>query len=176
MAPNPPASHRLSKPFTITRVFDAPRALVWQTLTDLQHLARWMSPAGLEPVPGSMDLRVGGVYHYGMKAPDGAISWGKWTFQEIAAPERLVVVVNFCDAAQNPVRHPMAPSWPLSTLSTTRLTEEGARTLMALQWHALDASEAETALFDSAHAGMTQGWSGTMNQLDAYLAELQKSA
>ena len=170
---------RLSKPFTITRSFDAPRARVWQALTELQRLARWMSPAGMEPVPGSMDLRVGGVYHYGMKAvsgnPSGAISWGKWTFREIAAPERLVVVVNFCDAQQNPIRHPMAPTWPLSTLSITTLSDDGPRTRMALQWHALNASAEETALFDSAHAGMTQGWSGTMNQLETYLADLQKS-
>jgi uncharacterized protein YndB with AHSA1/START domain len=165
---------RLSNPFTITRVFDAPRELVWQALTQLEHLARWMSPAGMEPVPGLLDLRVGGVYHYGMKAPNGQVMWGKWTFREIVAPERLVVVVNFSDAERGVTRHPMAATWPLSTLSTTTLTEVGNGTLMTLHWQALAASDDEIATFDGAHAGMTQGWGGTMDVLAAYLARLQK--
>ncbi|OYU99823.1 MAG: ATPase [Burkholderiales bacterium PBB5] len=172
----PQAPERLSPPFMLSRVFNAPRELVWQALTQLEHLGRWMSPAGLEPVPGSIDLRVGGVYHYGMKTPDGNIMWGKWTFREIVAPERLVVVVNFSDAQQGVTRHPMAVNWPLSTLSTTTLTEEGGRTRMSLQWQALDATDEENATFDGAHAGMTQGWGGTMNQLDAYLVQLQAPA
>jgi uncharacterized protein YndB with AHSA1/START domain len=52
-------TERLGKPFTITRRFDVPRELVWQTLTRLEHLGRWMSPAGMEPVPGSLELRIG---------------------------------------------------------------------------------------------------------------------
>ena len=164
---------RLGKPFTITRGFDAPRELVWQTLTQLEHLSRWMSPPGMDPVPGSLDLRVGGVYHYGMKAPDGQVMWGKWTFREIVAPERLVVVVNFSNAERGVTRHPMSASWPLSTLSTTTLAVEGRGTRMSLHWQALDADDEENATFDSAHAGMTQGWSGTMDQLAAYLARLQ---
>ncbi len=43
---------------------------------------------------------------------DGQVMWGKWTFCEITAPERLVVVVNFYDAQQGVTRHPMAPSSP----------------------------------------------------------------
>jgi uncharacterized protein YndB with AHSA1/START domain len=167
---------RLGKPFTISRTFDAPRELVWQALTQLEHLGHWMSPAGMEPVPGSLDLRVGGVYHYGMRAPNGQVMWGKWTFREIVAPERLVVVVNFSDADKGVTRHPMAPTWPLSTLSTTTLTPEGKGTRMTLVWHALDASDEENASFDAAHAGMTQGWGGTMDQLAAYLARLQQQA
>jgi uncharacterized protein YndB with AHSA1/START domain len=165
---------RLSKPFMITRVFDAPRELVWQALTQLEHLSRWMSPPGMEPVPGSLELRVGGVYHYGMRAPNGQIMWGKWTFREIVAPERLVVVVNFSDTQRGVTRHPMSATWPLSTLSTTTLTDEGRGTRMALHWQALDANDEEIATFDGAHFGMTQGWSGTMDQLAAYLARLQQ--
>jgi uncharacterized protein YndB with AHSA1/START domain len=165
---------RLGQPFMITRVFDAPRELVWHTLTQIEHVARWMSPAGMEPVRGSMDLRVGGVYHYGMKAPNGVIMWGKWTFHEILAPARLVVVVNFSDADRGVTRHPMAATWPLSTLSTTTLTDEGQGTRMALQWQALDANDEENAMFDGAHAGMAQGWGGTMDQLATYLARLQQ--
>ena len=170
------ATERLSQPFTISRVFDAPRELVWQALTQLEHLGRWMSPVGLEPMPGSLDLRVGGIYHYGMKAPNGLVMWGKWTFREIVAPERLVVVVNFSDADAGVTRHPLAPAWPLATLTTTTMTDEGQGTRMSLQWQALDGSDEEHAAFDSAHAGMTQGWSGTMDLLAVYLASVQQRA
>jgi uncharacterized protein YndB with AHSA1/START domain len=166
-------AERLGPPFCITRVFDAPRELVWQALTELEHLAQWMSPADTEPVPGSLDLRVGGVHHYGMKAPNGQIMWGKWTFRDIVPPERLVVVVNFSDASGGVTRHPMAPTWPLSTLSTTTLTVEGHGTRTALQWQALDADDTENATFDGAHAGMAQGWGGTMDALAACLSGLQ---
>jgi uncharacterized protein YndB with AHSA1/START domain len=165
---------RLSKAFEMSHLFDAPRVFVWQALTQLEHLAAWMSPVGMEPVPGSMDLRVGGLYHYGMKAPDGVVHWGKWTFREILPPKQLVVVVNFSDAQRGVTRHPLAASWPLSTLSTTTLTDEGRGTRMSLQWQALDPTDEENATFDGAHAGMAQGWSGTMNQLAAYLARLQQ--
>jgi uncharacterized protein YndB with AHSA1/START domain len=165
---------RLGKPFTITRTFDAPRELVWQALTQLEHLGRWMSPAGMEPVPGSLELRVGGVYHYGMRAANGQTLWGRWTYREIVAPERLVVVVSFSDAQRGVTRHPMSATWPLFTLSTTTLTDEGRGTRMTLEWQALDAELEEHATFDSAHAGMAQGWGGTMDQLAAYLARLQQ--
>ena len=165
---------RLSKPFTITRVFAAPRELVWQALTQLEHLGRWMSPAGMEPVSGSLDLRVGGVYHYGLKAPNGQIMWGKWTFREIAAPERLVMIVNFSDAESGVTRHPMSPTWPLATLSTTTLAVEGQDTRMTLNWQALDGNDEENVTFDGAHAGMSQGWRGTMDQLASHLARLQQ--
>jgi len=98
--------------------------------------------------------------------------WGKWTFRELNAPERIVVVVQFSDAEGGVMRHPMSAQWPLYTLSTTTLTEVPGGTLMHLEWRALDASEAEQAVFDASHASMTQGWSGTMDMLDQYLKPL----
>ena len=68
----------------------------------------------------------------------------------------------------------MSATWPLSTLSTTTLADEGRGTCMTVHWRALDANDEEYATFDGAHAGMTQGWSGTMDQLAAYLARLQQ--
>lgn len=162
-------------PFILTRRFDAPREQVFAAFTQLQHLSRWMSPVGTEPVGGSLDLRPGGTYHYGMKMPNGAVMWGKWTFREIVAPERLVVVVQFSDEAGGVTRHPMAASWPLHTLSTTTLADDGGKTLMTLNWQALDASPEEQATFDGAHAGMAQGWGGTMDQLATYLATAFKN-
>ena len=97
--------------------------------------------------------------------------WGRWTFREIQAPRRLVLVSNFSDAQGGVTRHPFAPTWPLQTLSTTTLEEQGEQTLLTIRWSPLDASELEQATFDAGHAGMVMGWSGTFEQLEAFLAK-----
>ncbi len=166
---------RTTPSFVLTRDFNAPRERVFAALTQVDHLQHWMCPVGLQPVPGTMDLRPGGSYHYGMRAPDGSVSWGRWIFRDIVAPERLVTVVHFSDAAGGVTRHPMAPTWPLLTLSTTTLTDiGGGRTHMHLDWRALNATEAEEQVFNGAHAGMAQGWGGTMAVLDQYLGLIQQ--
>ncbi len=165
-----------TKDFILTRVFNAPRALVWKAWTDPEHLKKWFGPKGFTMPGCSMDLRPGGVFHYGLRSPQGHEMWGKWTFKEINPPEKLVLVSSFSDAQGGITRHPMSATWPLETLSTTTFTEEAGKTTLTLRWSAYHATEAEQTTFDSAHAGMTQGWGGTMAQLEAYLAEAQKTA
>ncbi|MBV8502598.1 MAG: SRPBCC domain-containing protein [Paucibacter sp.] len=170
-------AEKLSAPFILERRFAAPRELVYAALTQAEHLGQWMSPPGMELSHCTVDARVGGVFHYAMKPrgmPAAPAMWGKWTFRELKAPERIVVVVQFSDAQGGATRHPMAPLWPLYTLSTTTLTQEPGGTLMRLEWRALDASEAEQAIFDASHASMSQGWSGTMDALEQHLARLVK--
>ncbi|MBV8037126.1 SRPBCC domain-containing protein [Roseateles sp.] len=166
---------KLSAPFVLERRFAAPRELVYAALTEAEHLAHWMTPPGMEMTHCSVDARAGGVFHYAMKprgVADAPSMWGKWTFRELRVPERIVVVVQFSDAEGGVTRHPMAAQWPLYTLSTTTLTEVAGDTLMRLEWHALDASEAEEAIFNASHASMAQGWGGSMELLDRYLAQL----
>ena len=97
-----------SKPFILTRTFDAPRKLVWEVMTQAEHLKHWMGPTG-QLTHATVDLRPGGVFHYGMAMPDGTTMWGKWTFKEIVPPEKLVVLVSFSDENKGETRHPMAP-------------------------------------------------------------------
>jgi uncharacterized protein YndB with AHSA1/START domain len=173
------ASDALDRPFVITRVFRAPRALVWDAWTQREHLARWMGPKGTTIAQSSLDLRPGGLFHYGMRAPDGAMLWGKWVFREIVRPERLVVVVSFSDANAGVSRHPMVPDWPLETLSTMTFAEHagiGGGTTVVLEWRPCNATEQERAIFAASHASMTQGWTGTMEQLEAYLASVAATA
>jgi uncharacterized protein YndB with AHSA1/START domain len=160
--------------FVLTRVFDAPRALVWQAWTEEAHLARWFGPVGFTITTSQFDFRPGGMFHYCMQSAVGYAMWGKWVFREIVAPERIVLVSSFSDAEGNLTRHPMSPIWPLETLSTTTLTEQDGKTTLTLRWSAINANAAEVAIFNSSHAGMQQGWTGTMDQLTAYLAEIQK--
>src|SRR5215468_2760397 len=83
--------------FVITRVFDAPLDLVFKAWTEAERLTHWWGPKGFKMLSCKLDLRPGGVFHYGMQAPNGAAMWGKWVFREIVAPKRLVFVVSFSD-------------------------------------------------------------------------------
>ena len=171
------SADRLSPAFVLTRHFKAPRHLLFAAFTEAAHLRQWMAPSGFEMVRCEVDALPGGVFHYGLRAPGGAAMWGKWTFREVVAPERLVVVVQFSETDGGVSRHPMAPIWPLYTLSTTTLADDGpAGTLLTLRWQTLNAAADEEATFNAAHAGMAQGWGGTMDQLDAHLAKSQAGA
>lgn len=171
-------TNKLSAPFILERRFSAPRELVYAALTEARHLAKWMSPPGMEMAHCTVDAHEGGTFHYAMKpvgAPDASAMWGKWTFRELTPPERIVLVVQFSDEKGGVTRHPMSANWPLYTMSTTTLTEVPGGTLLRLEWRAMDASEVENATFDAAHASMSQGWGGSMDSLEKYLAQIQKA-
>src|SRR3954470_10311185 len=78
--------------FVISRVFAAPRERVYAAHTEAGQLKQWFGPKGFTMPRCNLDLRPGGIFHYCLKTPDGQEMWGKWTFREIAKPERLVVV------------------------------------------------------------------------------------
>ena len=163
----------MAKPFVLTRTFDAPRQLVWDVFTQAEHLKHWMGPTGAL-THATVDLRPGGFFHYGMAMPNGDVMWGKWTFVESVPPEKLAVIVTFSDENQGTTIHPLSPTWPRETYSVTTLTEKDGKTHLRLEWTAYHATAEEQATFDAAHDGMNQGWSGSMNALDAYLKTLGK--
>jgi uncharacterized protein YndB with AHSA1/START domain len=160
--------------FVISRVFDAPRDLVWKAFTEPERMKEWWGPKGFSVLVSKMDLRPGGTYHYGMKSPSGADMWGKFVFREVTPPERMVFINSFSDEAGGITRHPMAPSWPLEMLSTFTFEEQpGGKTKVTIRWSPHNATEEERKTFDAGHDSMRQGWGGTMEQLTAYLARVQ---
>ena len=166
-----------SKDFVISRVFDAPRDLLWQCFTDPEHMKRWWGPKGFKIIASNMDLRVGGTYHYGMKAPDGSAMWGLFTYREILPREKLVCVDSFSDEKRSVTRHPMAPTWPLRMLTTFTFEDAGRdKTKVTVRWQTLDATPEEQATFDSdqSRVSMNNGWTGTLDNLEAYLAETKQ--
>jgi uncharacterized protein YndB with AHSA1/START domain len=157
--------------FVISRVFDAPRELVWKCFTDPERMKHWWGPKGLSVVASKMDLRPGGTYHYGMKTPDGKTMWGKFTYREIVPPQKLVFVNCFSDENGGVTRHPMSPTWPLEMLSTFTFEDApGGKTRFTIRWSPLNATDEERKTFDTSHDGMQQGWGGTLDQLADYLA------
>ena len=159
------------KDFVISRVFDAPRALVWECFTKPERMKEWWGPKGVKLTKSEMDLRVGGTYHYGMQQQDGTVMWGRMIYREIVPPERLVFINSFSDEAGGLSRHPLAPTWPMEMLSIFTFEEmPDGKTKFTVTWRPHNATEEERATFDAGHASMTGGWTGTMEQLEAYLA------
>jgi uncharacterized protein YndB with AHSA1/START domain len=158
--------------FVLSRVFDAPRELVWKAFTESQHLMHWWGPKGFKMISCQVDLRPGGLFHYGMESPDGHKVWGKITYLEIVPPERIVHIVSFSDENRGVTRHPLAPTWPLEILAVVTLTERGGKTEMTVYWKPHNATEPERATFDQSHDSMRQGWGGTLDQLAAFLPKM----
>lgn len=156
--------------FVIAREFSAPRALVWDAFTKPEHLKHWWGPKGFLPATAKMDLRVGGMFLYELRSPNGQAMWGRWIFREIVAPERIVCVSSFSDEKGGVTRHSMAPEWPLETLSTMSFAATKGGTLVTVRWEPLNATEREREIFRAGFESMTGGWTGTLNQLEDYLA------
>jgi uncharacterized protein YndB with AHSA1/START domain len=167
-----PSSSPASKEFVIERTFNAPRERVWKAWTDAEQLKQWWGPKGFLPRYAKVDLRPGGTFHYCLRSGGGQEMWGKFTYREIVAPERLVFVSSFSDEAGGTTRHPMHQSWPLEMLSTITFEDEpGGKTKITVRWQALNATAEEQKTFDDGHDSMRMGWTGTFEQFAAYLAK-----
>ena len=157
------------KPFLISRSFNVSRDLMWQLWTDPNHFKNWFGPQGVTISKYEMDLRPGGMLHSCMVAPDGTEMWAKLLYKEIDPPNKLTYITMFSDKDGGLARHPMSATWPLEMLTTITFTEENGQTTVSIEWLPINATTEEIETFDSARAGMDQGWSGTFAQLEAYL-------
>jgi uncharacterized protein YndB with AHSA1/START domain len=158
--------------FTIDRTFNAPRATVWKVYSDYEHLKHWWGPAGFTWISGSLDFRPGGLFHYGMRSPNGDEMWGKFVYHEIEAPKRITFVNSFSDKDAGITRAPFSPNWPLEVMNVVTFTEKDGKTTLSMTGTPINATEAEMQMFDSWKPSMQQGFKGTLDQLEAYLATL----
>ena len=163
------------KPFEISRLYDAPREKVWQAWTEPARLKHWWGPKGFTVHTCKVDLRPGGTFLYGMKAPDGSDMWGKFVYREIKAPEKLVFVVSFSDAQGGVTRHPViARLAAVHPVDRAVFRSRGERPRCPISWIPHEATEAERRTFEEGRASMKQGWGGTLDQLEAYLGQMNQ--
>jgi len=85
-----PAEDTAERQIVITRVFDAPRELVWEAWTNPQHVVKWWGPKGFTTTIEEMDVRPGGVWRHIMHGPDGTDYPNNSVFTEVVKPERIV--------------------------------------------------------------------------------------
>jgi uncharacterized protein YndB with AHSA1/START domain len=142
---------------TITRVFDAPRALVFKAWTDPKHLAQWWGPQGFTNPVCEFDARAGGALRIHMSGPDGSVYPMKGVIQEIVAPERLVFTNIAIDASGNHL---------LEGLTTVIFSDERGKTKMTLHTKAVAVTEVAIAYLQ----GMEMGWTQSIDKLEAFVA------
>jgi len=137
----------------ITRVFDAPRRLVFKTWTEPERLVQWWGPKGFTMPACAMDVRPGGAFRFRMHGPDGADHWLQGVYREIVEPERLVCTWTWVDAEGKPGHE---------TLLTVDFAEQGGKTKLTLH----------QAIFESVTAceGHQDGWTSSLDRLAACLA------
>jgi uncharacterized protein YndB with AHSA1/START domain len=135
----------------ITRVFDAPRELVFEVWTDPAHVAQWWGPHGFKTTIQEMDVRAGGRWRYSMRGPDGIDYAFDGVFLEVIEPERLVVEGSIHGDASQIV-------W-----TEVIFAEEGDKTKITVH---------QVFSFESAATqGAPIGWNQQLDRLVAYLAK-----
>ncbi len=146
---------------SLTRVFDAPRAMVFDAHTKPELVRRWLGFQNGWTMPVcEIDLRVGGAYRYLWRGPHGDMGM-RGVFREIVRPERIVATETFDEAW-----------YPGDALDTTVLVEKGGKTTLTLT--VLYASkEARDEVLKSP---MASGVSESYNQLAELLASMPAGA
>jgi len=156
----------------ISREFNAPRELVFKVFTEAEHMAHWWGPKGFAMEVARLDLRPGGLFLYCMRSPNGQAMWGRFVYHEIVAPERVVFVNSFSDEQGGITPNPWLPNYPLEVLNTLTLTEQDGKTTFTLKGGPINATEEQINVFNSIRPNMEQGFKGTFDQLDEYLAKI----
>ncbi len=89
-ARNAEQTPNLDREIVLSRVFDAPRELVFKMWTEKEHLSHWFGPRGFTTTTHELEARVGGMWRFEMRAPDGKCFDNRIVFLEIKRPELLV--------------------------------------------------------------------------------------
>jgi uncharacterized protein YndB with AHSA1/START domain len=154
------------KDLIITRIFDAPRELVWKAWTVPELAMRWWGPEGFTAPVTKIDLRVGGKYLYAMRSPEGKDFWSTGVYRELVPMERIVATDSFSDEKGNVVPasyYGMTGDWPSELLATMTFEDQKGKTRFTLRHECLPPGE----MTESAKAG----WNGSFDKLEKVLAE-----
>ena len=173
-----PNNHLLHEPatdrdFVITRVFDAPRALVFTMWTDPAQMAHWWGPRGFTNPVCTLDARPGGAWRIVMRGPDGAEHPATGVYRELAEPARLVFTINHAELSDewhdlvNPHRDKGKGKPALEGLSTVIFDEQDGKTTLTIRTRFESAAVRDALL----KIGMQEGWGQSLDRLAEHLAE-----
>ncbi len=155
--PQKPATETPAKQeLVLTRVFNAPRALVWKAWTDPKHLAQWWGPHHFTNPLCEIDVRAGGVIRIVMRGGDGVVYPMAGVYLEIVEPERIVFTSGALDQTGKMI---------FEFLNTVMLAEKGGKTTLTLESRLMKSS-AEAKPYLSGHKA---GWGQSSERLAAHL-------
>lgn len=164
MATSNTAKTSATQDVVISRVFDAPRELVWKAWTDPEQIVRWWGPKDFSSPVAKVDLRVGGKFVYCMRSPDGQDSWNGGIFQEIVPQERIVATVFFMDEHGNPVpasHYGLPADMPDEVVAITTFEERDDKTILTIHYEGFPSGEfLENTVI---------GWNEQLDKLEAIL-------
>ncbi|MBD2102334.1 SRPBCC domain-containing protein [Leptolyngbya sp. FACHB-261] len=147
----------------ITRVFNAPRELVFKAWTDPKHVAQWWGPKGFTTRVTEMDLRPGGKSRYVMIGPDGTEYPVKGVFREIVPLERIVTTDEFDEGSEKV----MNVDLPKGMVMTVLFEDVGSMTKLTLRITHESAEERRK----HEEMGVVAGWNSSFDSLDEFLAK-----
>ncbi|MCA9052559.1 MAG: SRPBCC domain-containing protein [Planctomycetaceae bacterium] len=157
--------------FVINRSFDAPQEVVFDAWADPAQLSQWLPPAGFQVKYIECDIRIGGQSFYCMSNGQGVTLYGRARYLELDRPVRLAYTQQFCDEHGNLGRHPGLPVFPstlLNTIVIARDSDGGTRVTLTSRPYG-EATPEERQVFRDIRGGMTQGWTGSFDALEALL-------
>ena len=158
--PNNPSDRDI----VLTRVFNAPRKLVWQVWTDPKHIEKWWGPRGFTTTVRAMDLRPGGRSDYVMKGSDGAEYPVGGVFREVVPFERIVSTDEFLEGFDAG-----GMDLPQGVITTVEFADDGPnRTKLTVT---ISHPTAEDKAKHEA-MGVVGGWYSMLDRLDEYAGHL----
>ena len=150
---NPDSSTKLE--LVITRIFSAPRQLVWKAWSDRTMMPQWMGPRGFQACNMEGEFRPGGYWRACLRPDDGSESlWQGGVYREIVEPERLVFTFAW-DGDDGQPENEM--------LITITFEEQNGKTKMNFHQTGFRSVEQRDG-----HRG---GWTSTFDRLDEFLAK-----
>ena len=145
----------------LTRIFDAPRELVFKAWTDAKHVSQWWGPHGFANPICELDLRSGGTMLIHMRGPDGTVYPMTGVYQEVVTPERLVFTSAALDLDGNAM---------FEVLTTVTFAEVSGKTKQILRARVIK----KTAQAAPYLAGMETGWTQSLERLAAHVTTESK--
>jgi uncharacterized protein YndB with AHSA1/START domain len=153
----------------ITRVFDAPRELVWKVWTEPELVKLWWGPKYFTSPYASIDLRVGGSYLYCMRGPDGKDYWSTGVFREIVPLELIVLTDSFSDEKGNVVpasHYGLGEGFPLELLVRVEFEELDGKTRLSLRYPSFPGG--------SHRENARDGWNTSLDKLSEALTKMPR--
>jgi uncharacterized protein YndB with AHSA1/START domain len=152
-----------AQPLVVSRVFPAPRELVFQAWSSAQHLRRWFCPAGYSVPEALVEFRVGGAFDICMRSPAGLDHWTRGRYTEIVPHTRLVIDMHAVAQQDRPL---------FRAYTIVRLADEAGGTK-------LEVTQSYTILDPAASPmiqGAAHGWSQTLDRLESEVERMQRQS
>ena len=153
-----PVADDAARTILTTRVYDAPRALVFEAFTDPKHLAQWWGPDGFRTTTSAYECKPGGVWRFVMHGPDGRDYQNRITFDEVVPPERIVYRHGGGDDVE-----------PVQFRTTVAFEDLGKRTRIVMRMDFPSAAERDRVIKEY---GADKGLVQTLGRLAEHVAAL----